>query len=60
MMKQELVTLLRSVGVDENTVTAMGNAYDIGYDAGAAEVIKIALEQGYVIKAEKSDESKGH
>ena len=60
MIKSELETLLRSVGVDENTVTAMGNAYDIGYDAGAAEVIKIALEQGYVIKAEKSDESKAN
>jgi hypothetical protein len=60
MIKQELVTLLRSVGVDENTVTAMGNAYDIGYDAGAAEIIKIALEQGYVIKAEKSNESKAN
>jgi len=56
MMKQELVTLLRSVGVDENTVTAMSNAYDIGYDAGAAEIIKIALEQGYVIKAEQKHE----
>ena len=60
MTKDELVALLRSVGVDENTVTAMGNAYDIGYDAGAAEIIKIALEQGYVIKAEKSDESKAN
>ena len=60
MIKQELVTLLRSVGVDENTVTAMSNAYDIGYDAGAAEVIKIALEQGYVIKAEKTNESKAN
>ena len=34
MTKDELVVLLRSVGVDENTVTAMGNAYDIGYDEG--------------------------
>lgn len=57
MIKQELETLLRSVGVDENTVTAMGNAYDIGYDAGAAEIIKIALEQGYVIKAEQKHEN---
>ena len=56
MLKDDLVALLRSVGVDENTVTAMSNAYDIGYDAGAGEVIKIALEQGYVIKAEKKNE----
>lgn len=31
MTLEELVTLLRSVGVDENTVTAMTNAYDLGY-----------------------------
>lgn len=60
MIKSELETLLRSVDVDENTVTAMGNAYDIGYDAGAAEIIKIALEQGYIIKAEKNDGPKSN
>lgn len=32
MSKEELITLLRSVGVDENTVTAMGNAYDLGVE----------------------------
>ena len=32
MTKQELTTLLRSVGVNENTVTAMENAYDMGAD----------------------------
>jgi hypothetical protein len=34
MTKEDMVQVLRSVGVDENTVTAMGNAYDIGYDEG--------------------------
>lgn len=34
MTKEDLEMLLRSVGVDENTVTAMGNAYDIGYEHG--------------------------
>lgn len=60
MKKEDMIQLLRSVGVDENTVTAMSNAYDIGYDAGAAEIIKIALEQGFVIKAEKTNESKSN
>lgn len=32
MSKDELITLLRSVGVDENTVTAMCNAYDLGVE----------------------------
>lgn len=34
MKKEELEILLRSVGVDENTVIAMGNAYDIGFEHG--------------------------
>ena len=37
MKKEDLEILLRSVGVDENTVTAMGNAYDIGYETGAQD-----------------------
>lgn len=34
MTKDDMVSLLKSVGVDENTVTAMSNAFDIGYEAG--------------------------
>jgi hypothetical protein len=30
--KDELVALLRSVGVNENTVTAMTNAFDMGVE----------------------------
>lgn len=32
MSKEELVALLRSVGVTENTVTAMTNAFDMGVE----------------------------
>jgi len=35
MTKDEMTTLLRSVSCDENTVTAMGNAYELGFDQGA-------------------------
>lgn len=35
MTKDEMVTLLRSVSCDENTITAMGNAYEMGFDQGA-------------------------
>ena len=45
MTKEELEILLRSVGVDENTVIAMGNAYDIGADWAREECAKIA-DQG--------------
>ena len=37
MTKDDLVTLLRSVGVDENTVHAMSNAYEIGYEKGSQD-----------------------
>ena len=30
MTKQEMTILLRSVGVNENTITAMENAHDLG------------------------------
>jgi len=32
MSKEELIVLLRSVGVEENTVTAMCNAYELGVE----------------------------
>ena len=35
MTKDEMITLLRSVSCDENTITAMGNAYEMGFDQGA-------------------------
>ena len=35
MTKDEMVTLLRSVNCDENTVTAMTNAYELGFEYGA-------------------------
>jgi hypothetical protein len=37
MRREELETLLRSVSVNENTVTAMLNAFDIGYEEGSVE-----------------------
>ena len=40
MTKQELTTLLRSVGVNENTITAMENAYDLGVEYERARIIE--------------------
>jgi hypothetical protein len=48
--KEEMITILRSVGCDENTVTAMINAYEMGFDHGAkayvrlTEVVECAVE----------------
>lgn len=36
MTKHEMVTLLRSVCCDEDTITAMSNAYELGFEQGAA------------------------
>jgi hypothetical protein len=38
MTKTEMTTLLRSVGVNENTITAMENAYELGRDSIREEV----------------------
>ena len=46
MTKEELLTLLRSAGVDENAITLASNVYDIGYDYAKYE----AFKQGFVLK----------
>jgi flagellar biosynthesis/type III secretory pathway protein FliH len=52
MTKQEMTALLRSVGVSENTITAMENAYELGYECGLTE----GVQQG---KAEIIDDLAG-
>ena len=32
MTKEEMIQVLRSVGVNENTITAMSNAFDMGVE----------------------------
>jgi hypothetical protein len=47
MKKDEMITLLRSVGCDENTVTAMINAYEMGFEHGSRAYVFLtdAVEQ---------------
>jgi hypothetical protein len=47
MTKDEMTTLLRSVSCDENTITAMSNAYELGFDQGAnaSELMKRLVEE---------------
>jgi len=47
MTKDEMTTLLRSVCCDEDTIAAMGNAYEMGFEQGAnvAEVMKKLVEE---------------
>jgi len=58
MTKDDMVSLLKSVGVDENTVTAMSNAYDIGYDTGCSNTKKYVEQFGYVFPTGELNESK--
>lgn len=46
MTNEELLALLRSAGVDENTVTFASNVYDIGYESARDE----AFKHGFVLK----------
>jgi hypothetical protein len=46
MNKEQMVTLLRSVGVSENTITVMSNAYDLGFDMAKEQAAEIALGTG--------------
>lgn len=44
MTKEDMVQVLRSVGVNENTVTAMINAFDMGADYEREQCAKICDE----------------
>jgi len=47
MTKEEMTTLLRSVCCDEDTITAMSNAYEMGFEQGAnaSESMKRLVEE---------------
>ena len=66
MTKDEMVTLLRSVSCDENTVTAMSNAYEMGFEQGARahKILRAAVEAGRdvckYLEAHETDAALGH
>ena len=43
MNKEQMITVLRSVGVSENTITIMSNAFDMGFESAKDQSIQIAL-----------------
>lgn len=43
MSKDELIAMLRGVGCDENTVTAMSNAYDLGVEWAKESLIALPV-----------------
>jgi hypothetical protein len=54
MKKEDLASLLRLTGVDDNAVTLAMNAYEIGYEEAKYEAIK----QSPIIKVEEKIENK--
>jgi hypothetical protein len=42
MNKEQMITLLRSVGVTENTIQVMSNAFDVGFEAAKDQASQIA------------------
>lgn len=46
MNKEQMINLLRSVGVTENTITVMVNAYDLGFEMAKERAQEIALGTG--------------
>jgi hypothetical protein len=49
MTKEDMILMLRGVGCDENTITAMSNAYDLGFEYAketmlALPVVTLPLE----------------
>ena len=43
MNKEQMITVLRSVGVSESTITVMSNAFDMGFDAAKDQAYQFAL-----------------
>jgi hypothetical protein len=44
MTKEEMITMLRLVGCDENTITAMSNAYDLGLDFARGQLLALPVK----------------
>lgn len=43
MTKEDMIAMLRGVGCDENTITAMGNAYDLGVEWAKESLIALPV-----------------
>jgi hypothetical protein len=44
MSKEDMIAMLRGVGCDENTVTAMSNAYDLGFDFATDRILALPVK----------------
>ena len=43
MSKEDMIAMLRGVGCDENTITAMGNAYDLGFEYAKENMLTLPV-----------------
>lgn len=44
MTKDEMIALLKLSGCDENTITAMSNAYDLGVEFARGELLALPVK----------------
>jgi hypothetical protein len=43
MTKEDMISMLRGVGCDENTITAMSNAYDLGFEYAKENMLALPV-----------------
>ena len=43
MTKEDMIAMLRGVGCDENTITAMSNAYDLGFEYAKENMLALPV-----------------
>lgn len=52
MTKDEMIAMLRGVGCDENTVTAMSNAFDLGVEWAQENTLALQIREEKWVKEE--------
>ena len=45
MSKDEMISMLRMVGCDENTITAMSNAFDLGVEFAQGKLLALPVKE---------------
>ena len=50
MSKDDMIAMLRGVGCDENTITAMCNAYDLGVEWAQGNLVSLPVKDEKLVK----------
>jgi hypothetical protein len=55
MTKDEMISLLRMVGCEEKTITAMSNAFDIGVDFAQGKLLALPVKEEKWVEDERQN-----